>query len=144
VRQIPLLFEMVEQRSSGTQDAGVLLGRKATEVARADVTRTAAEHLRFVPVTMALNQRIIDRHVAASLVFDKESQLRSMVKQLSQHLRPHRKVIRRQFGAICPDCAEFHVFLSVCAKTGLETILEWSAKMVGLGAADEALASEMM
>ena len=47
VRRVPVQFQMVEERASGSQDGGVLRGRDAAKITGTDVAGPLAEYLRF-------------------------------------------------------------------------------------------------
>lgn len=75
---------------------------------------------------VAFEQRFIYRQIPAGTVLDEESQIGRVVKKFSQHLSRQGQVAGRQSGAQGSNCADFHVFQLKCAKTGPETILEWT------------------
>ena len=80
LRQVPLLFEMINQGNSGPQYALILFRRQPAKIAAADLARAPVQYLRLVPKAVAFDQGVIHGEIAAGGVLDEESQIRRVVK----------------------------------------------------------------
>lgn len=107
MRSMPLQFEMVNQRASGTQNFLVLLGRNPTEVTAADVTRAFPDDLRLVLQSVPRHQRLVHGHVSAFGVFDEKRHVRRSVEKPFQPRDLHLRNVRRQ-GRFGMSCARIH------------------------------------
>ena len=75
---------MIEERASGSQYGGILRGRDAAKITGADVAGSLAEHLRFVPQSVALDERGVDGEVATGGVLDEEGDIWGLIEKFFQ------------------------------------------------------------
>ena len=78
---MPLHFQMIDQRPTGLENFVILLGRNASEIARADFARTLADRLRLTLQPVPFHERLVHGDVPALCVFDKERHVWRLVEQ---------------------------------------------------------------